>query len=114
LIFLELQHRDDFLVGQAIRLSTPAVAGAGLELCCSVLQHLDFIARRDDFLSVGQAILPVGQAILPVGQAILPAAAFQAALWLRLRCFVGQLFKLRPFRRRYYLLLLVVRRPGTR
>ena len=33
-----LARRADFLVGQAIRLSPPAVAGVWLRLCCSVGQ----------------------------------------------------------------------------
>jgi hypothetical protein len=53
-----LARRDDFLVGQAIRLSPPAGAGVWLRLCCFVLQDLDFLARCDDFL-VGQAVSPV-------------------------------------------------------
>jgi hypothetical protein len=35
-ILIFLARRDDFLVGQAIRLSPPAVAGVWLRLCCFV------------------------------------------------------------------------------
>jgi hypothetical protein len=45
------------------------------------LLHSQAFAAHDDF----------------VGQAILPAAAFQAALWLRFCCSVGQLCKLTVF-----------------
>jgi len=46
-----------------------------LRLCCSVLQDLDFLARRDDFL---------------VGQAVRLSPPAVAGVWLRLCCFVGQ------------------------
>ena len=45
-----------------------------------VLQDLDLLARRDDFL---------------VGQAVRLSPPAVAGVWLRLRCFVGQLGKLR-------------------
>jgi hypothetical protein len=59
-----------------------------LRPCCSVLQHLDFVARRDDFFLVGQAILPaaafsggaLAAALLLCGVTWQAAADWQSAL----------------------------------
>jgi len=40
-----LARRADFLVGQAIRLSPPTVAGVWLRLCCSVGQAFSLSFR---------------------------------------------------------------------
>jgi hypothetical protein len=37
-ILISSARRDDFLVGHAVRLSAPAVAGFSLRLCCFVGQ----------------------------------------------------------------------------
>jgi hypothetical protein len=55
-----------------------AVAGVWLRLCSFVLQDLDFLARRDDFL-VGGSPVTAGCSRRLVAAMLLCGAAFQAA-----------------------------------